>query len=389
MKYDFDKIINRRGTCSQKHDFAADYGKPEDAIPLWVADMDFQTPPEVLEELQKSVQHGIFGYTETDDEYFFAIQGWFAKLHDYHIEKEWLVKTPGVVNALAMAVRAYTAPGDAILIQKPLYYPIERTILANGRVSIDSPLIYSGGKYSIDLADFEKKILENKCRMFVLCNPHNPVGRVWTQAELKAMGDICKKHNVLVFSDEIHCDLIFPGHKHLMFSTVCEDTPSVIATAPSKTFNLAGLQCSNIFISDKNLRDKFKKEIHASGYSQLNTLGLAACKAAYSHGAAWHSQLMEYLAANAAYIKDFLAEKIPQVHVVSLEGSYLLWLDFNALGKSHAQLEDIITNKAKLWLSSGTIFGEAGEGFFRLNLTSPRSVIQRAMEQLYAAMSSC
>ena len=387
MKYNFDEWIERRGTYSIKYDFAR-YGKPAGTIPLWVADMDFRIPPEVTAALQKSVEHGIYGYTETSDDYFQAVYHWFAKVHDYHVQEDWLVKTPGIVYALGMAVKAFTSPGDAILIQKPLYYPIENTIVANGRVTVDNTLMYAEGKYTIDMADFEQKIVEHQCRMFILCNPHNPVGRVWTRDELTEMGHICKTHNVLVVSDEIHCDIVFEGHRHWVFSAVYPDVDTVICTAPSKTFNLAGLQCSNIFIADEKLRRKFKHEIHASGYSQLNTLGLVAGQAAYAYGREWHRKLVQYLGQNTSYVTNFLAKNIPQVRVITLEGSYLMWLDFNAFRLSHNALDDMISNKAKLWLSSGTIFGKTGSGFFRMNLACPRRTLEMAMERLCEVFGS-
>jgi len=386
MRYNFDEIVDRHGTNSLKYDFAAKFGKPEGLIPLWVADMDFRIPPEVTAILQKSVEHGIYGYTETiGTAYFDAVYHWFDRVHDFRIQEDWLVKTPGIVYALGMAVRAFTQPGDTVLIQKPLYYPIEKTIVANGRIAVDNTLVYDNGSYSMSITDFEQKIIENKCRMFILCNPHNPVGRVWARDELSEMGRICRKHGVIVVSDEIHCDIIFDGHRHLVFSDVCPDVGSVICTAPSKTFNLAGLQCSNIFIADTQLRKLFKKEIHATGYSQLNTMGLVAGQAAYEHGGEWHQSLMRYLTGNAVFVKDFIAKKIPPVHVVALEGSYLMWLDFNGFGLSHKEMDDVITNDAKLWLSSGITFGATGEGFFRLNLACPRSVLEEALSRFHAA----
>lgn len=385
MTYNFNEQINRQNTNSLKYDFAARFNKPINITPLWVADMDFKIPPEVTEKLQSIVNHGIYGYTDANDDYFNALYNWFDKIHGYKIKKEWLVKTPGIVYALGMAIKAFTAPNDSILIQKPLYYPIENTIVANGRKAIDNTLKYSNNCYSIDITDFEEKIIKHNIKMFILCNPHNPVGRVWTKEELQEMGRICKKHNVLVVSDEIHCDIVFGGHKHLVFSNVCEDVDSIICTAPSKTFNLAGLQCSNIFIANKKLKAMFKHEIHATGYSQLNTMALAAGQAAYEHGGAWHTALMEYLTSNALYVKSFIEREIPQIKVIDLQGSYLMWLDFSGFNLSHNELDDIITNKAKLWLSSGTTFGETGQYFFRINLACPLNTLEKAMAQLKGA----
>ena len=386
MKYNFDEVINRYNTNSYKYDFPEAFNKPPDAIPLWVADMDFRIPPEVMAAIQKVADHGVYGYTGVKDDYFSAVASWFAEMHDYHVQSDWMVKVPGVVFALGMAIKGLTAPGDAIVIQKPLYYPIENTIVANNRVAIDNPLVYSQGRYAIDFADFERKIVENNARMFILCNPHNPVGRVWTHEELLSMGRICQKHNCLVVSDEIHCDIVFGGHKHLVFSTISEGFAdfSVICTAPSKTFNLAGLQNSNIFIPNADLRARFAHEIWATGYAQLNIMGLVACQAAYLHGREWLAQLMVYLAGNAAFVCEVLAAKLPQVKPVALEGTYLQWLDFTALGLPHDELEERLS-RAKVWLSRGTAFGAAGAGFFRVNLGCPRSVLEMAMERVVSA----
>jgi len=380
VKYNFDEVINRQNTNSYKYDFPEAFNKPPGALPLWVADMDFRIPPEVMAAIQKVADHGIYGYTGVKDDYFQAIEGWFADMHGYHVKNEWMVKVPGVVFALGMAIKGLTAPGDAILIQKPLYYPIENTIVANNRVSIDNPLVYSRGRYTINLEDFERKIAENNARMFILCNPHNPVGRVWTREELLGMGRICQKYKCVVVSDEIHCDIIFEGHKHLVFSTICDEFAdfSVICTAPSKTFNLAGLQNSNIFIPNEDLRARFAHEIWASGYSQLNAMGLEACRAAYLHGREWLGELIQYLAGNVAFVYEVLAAELPRIKPVALEGSYLQWLDFTALGLSHDEL-DARLDRVKVWLSSGTAFGAAGAGFFRVNLACPKSTLETAM----------
>ena len=383
MKYNFDQIINRQNTNSYKYDFHEALNKPPGAIPLWVADMDFQIAPEITAVIQQCTDHAIYGYADTKEDYFQAIANWFATGFDYHVKQDWMIKVPGVVFALGMIIKGCTAPGDAIVIQKPLYYPIENTIRANGRVAIDNPLVYQDGRYTIDFADFERKIAESNARMFILCNPHNPVGRVWTKDELLTMGCICKQYNCIVLSDEIHCDLVFDGHKHWVFSTLSEDFAdfSIICTAPSKTFNLAGLQNANIFVSNKDLRTRIKDEIWATGYSQLNLMGLAACQAAYEHGRPWYEALMVYLAQNAAFVHDHMAANLPQVISVPLEGTYLKWLDFNPLGLTHQQLEAKM-NQAKVWPSSGTAFGDAGAGFFRFNLGCPRSVLETAMERI-------
>lgn len=388
MHYNFDKIVPRSGTNSLKFDHAARYDKPADAMPLWVADMDFQVAPAITAAITTQANHAIYGYTETDDNYYNTVANWFKAYHNYETQAQWLIKTPGIVFALGMGIRACTSPGDAILIQKPLYYPIENTIVANGRRVIDNTLVYRDGKYEINFSDFEEKIAKDNIKLFVLCNPHNPGGRVWTHAELYKMGQICKKYNCAVLSDEIHCDLTFKNHKHIVFSTVCESFGdfSIICTSPSKTFNIAGLQVSNIFISNEDLRQKFAAEIHATGYSQLNTMGLIACEAAYTHGRDWLDALMHYLSNNVDFLQRFIEKNMPDVHLIKPEGSYLLWLDFSKLiaakSTTHESFYEDMLQNAKVWLSDGLSFGETGRGFFRINIACPQSVLAQAMERL-------
>ena len=390
MRYDFDEIIERRGTNSIKYDFAVERGKPEDVIPLWVADMDFRTVPAVTEALIKVAQHGIFGYSEMKQSYFNAVHDWYKNRFGWETDESWLVKTPGVVYAIAAAIRALTDKGDAVLIQRPVYYPFSGAILSNGRKLVNNPLVYKDGSYHIDFDDFEAKIKEHNVRLFVLCSPHNPVGRVLTREELTRMGEICMKHGVIVVSDEIHADFVFKGNKHHVFASLSHEFQdnSIICTAPSKTFNLAGLQVSNVFISNREIREKFCREIDRSGYSQLNIMGLVACQAAYEHDAEWLEELMEYLTGNLDFVRDFLKERLPQIKLVEPQGTYLLWLDFRELRLSEKELEDLIVNKAKLWLSSGGTFGVEGKGFQRVNIACPRAVLKKAFTQLEEAVIS-
>ena len=380
MTYDFDKVIDRKGTNSIKYDFAKERGKPEDILPLWVADMDFPAPPQVLADIQKVVSHGIFGYTDVKDDYHEALNGWFKERFDFPVTKEETVKAPGVVFALAVAIRAYTAPGDSVMVQTPVYYPFYSVVRDNGRELVKNPLIYKDGKYTIDFEDFERKTAERKVKLFILCSPHNPVGRVWTRSELETMNDICQRHGVIIISDEIHCDFIYDGHIHTVFG--CLNENAVICTAPSKTFNLAGLQVSNLFIKNTELRRKLESEINRSGYSQLNTIGLAACESAYRHGGEWLKQLMVYLAENINFTRNFLSDKLPKIKLAEPEGTYLLWLDCRELGLSQSELDNLIIQKAKLWLSSGTVFGEDGSGFQRINIACPRSTLETALSRL-------
>ena len=386
MKHNFDEVIDRYNTNSLKYDFAVERGKPTGLIPLWVADMDFRTAPCVTEALVKSAEHSIFGYSETkkNGAYFDAVQKWFAGRFDFNVKPDWLVKTPGVVFALYAAVRASTGAGDAVLIQPPVYHPFRESIEATGRRLVTSQLLYAAGKYGINFEDFEDQIVKNNVKAFILCSPHNPVGRVWTKSELTQMGEICLKHDVTVISDEIHCDFVYGTVKHTVFGTINEKflNNSIICTAPSKTFNLAGLQTANIFIADPALRARFREEVANTGYSQLNTIGLVACEAAYRGGGEWLDELLVYLMKNNNFVKEIINTNLPKIHVVDLEGTYLLWLDMNAYGLSEAELERIIVGKARLWVSKGSSFGDEGKGFIRVNIACPLSTLEKAFNKL-------
>ena len=383
MKYDFDTVIDRRHTNSLKYDFALERGKPADVLPLWVADMDFVTAPEIRARLQQAVEHGIFGYSEGKEEYFAAVAGWYEQRFGWKVQQSWLVKTPGVVFALAMAVRAFTREGDAVLIQQPVYYPFAEVIEDNHRRVVSNSLQLKGERYEIDFEDFEQKIVENQVKLFILCSPHNPVGRVWEQEELLRMGEICQKYQVLVVSDEIHSDFVWEGHRHYVFANLSKEfaNRTITCTAPTKTFNLAGLQISNIFISNPQLRQDFRREVAAAGYSQPNAMGLVACQAAYEEGEEWLTQCKEYIWDNYLYLADFAEKYLPGVKVLKPEGTYLIWMDFRDLRLSVEELEDRILHKAGLWLDSGAIFGADGEGFERINIACPRVILQEALER--------
>ncbi|MCI8991838.1 MAG: pyridoxal phosphate-dependent aminotransferase [Eubacterium sp.] len=388
MRYDFDEITERKGTNSLKYDFMAENGKAEDTLPLWVADMDFQAPLPVRKRLQEITEHGIFGYSGTKDDYFQALYQWYDTHFQWQIKKEWLVHTPGVVFALASAVRAFTDAGDAVLIQQPVYYPFSGVIKRNNRKLVISPLVLTDGHYEMDFKDMEKKIAENNVKLFLLCSPHNPVGRVWKTWELEKAGNICQKHGVIIVSDEIHSDFTFPGHTHHMIASLSEKFAeiTVTCTAPSKTFNIAGLQVSNIMIPNVQLREKFVKAVEQTGFFDLNLMGMAACQAAYEEGEEWLEQLKEYLEGNLTLIRDFLAEKLPRIHLIEPEGTYLVWLDFRDLNMTEKEREELLGKKAKLWLDSGIMFGNSGEGFERINMACPRKVLKKALEQLEAAI---
>lgn len=384
MKYNFDEVIDRRGSDCLKYDFAIERGMPEDVLPLWVADMDFRTAPCITERLHKDIELGIFGYSEGKENYFRAVSDWYEKYFGWKTEEGWLVKTPGVVFAIAMAVQAFTKEGEGVLIQQPVYYPFSEVIKDNNRVIVDNRLILKDGRYEIDYEDFETKIEKENVKLFLLCSPHNPVGRVWTKEELQRIGDICLKHNVKIVSDEIHADFVYQGYEHHMLPTVDArlNDISVICTAPSKTFNLAGLQVSNIFIPNPKLRKAFIHTMYAAGYTQVNMLGLHACQAAYEGGREWLEQLKVYLKGNLDFVRAYLEKNLPQIKLIEPQGTYLIWLDCRGLGLTEEKLEDLIVNKAKLWLDKGAIFGKAGEGFERINIACPRSTLAEALERL-------
>lgn len=384
LAYNFDEIIERKNTDCIKYDFAVKQGMPENLLPLWVADMDFRTPPFVVDALVEKSRHGIFGYSESGRDYWEALHSWFLQSHAWEVESDWLVKTPGVVYATSTAIRALTCEGDSVLVQQPVYYPFARSILLNKRQLVVNQLVYAENRYTINYEDFENKIIENQVKLFILCSPHNPVGRVWSEEELIRLGEICLQQGVTVVADEIHADFIYPGHKHFVFAKLKPELAqiSVTCTAPTKTFNLAGLQVSNILIPNSGIRHAFRQEMAKNGYHQLNIMGIVACKAAYQYGREWLTELINYLSGNLDFLRSFLNEKIPQVKLIEPEGTYLVWLDFNQLNLSEDRLEDLIISKAGLWVDKGTMFGAGGEGFQRINIACPRATLFRALEQL-------
>ena len=389
MKYNFNEIIDRKGTDSLKYDFAVERGLPKDVLPLWVADMDFPVEDHIKEALIKAAEHAIFGYSDTKDDYFEVISSWYERRFFWKVKKEWLVKTPGVVFAIAMAIQALTKENEAIIIQEPVYYPFSSTIRANNRKLVINNLVLKKDKYHIDFVDFEKKIVENNVKLFILCSPHNPVGRVWTREELQKLANICLKHKVYIFSDEIHSDLVYEKDTHTIFANLGKDVEDscIVATAPSKTFNIAGLQVSNIWIANEKMRDAFKEAIDRAGYSQLNNMGLIATKAAYKYGEEWLEELKIYLKSNIDFVREFLKDKLPNIKLIEPEGTYLLWLDCRELGLSEKERQGLIQNKAKLWLDTGTMFGKAGAGFERINIACPRKTLEEAMNRLKEAIN--
>ena len=384
MTYDFNKITDRHNTNAVKLDLAVVRGKPADVLPLWVADMDFPTAPEILDALHEKVNHGIFGYSVADDGFFQAVKKWQKEEHDFDVDRHQIVTTPGVVFAISLAIKAFTAEGESVIIQTPVYYPFKNMVELNGRNLVTSSLFEKDGKWYIDFDDFENKIIDNNVKLFILCSPHNPVGRVWTRAELERLSQICLKHNVIVFADEIHNDFVIPPARHTVFSTISKEAAwnSVVSTSASKTFNLAGLQFSVNFIKNPALKKLFHDERDKTGYDEPSLMGLVATKAAYERGKPWLTALKKHLAENLDFVRSFCAEKLPRVRLIEPEGTYLLWLDFSALGKTDSELDEIIVNKAKVWLDRGTMFGKEGACYERINIATPRPILEDALNRI-------
>lgn len=388
MAYNFDEPIDRHNTSCLKWDLATKKGHATDELPLWVADMDFRIPQPAIDALVARAQHGVFGYTVAGNEYHEAVANWFETHHGWRPKRQWAAMTPGVVFALGTAIRAFTQPGDAVLIQPPVYYPFRLMIEENNRTVANASLTYDGKRYTIDFDAFETKLVESNAKLFILCNPHNPVGRAWTESELRRLGDICLKHGVVVVADEIHADFARPGHKHVPFANLGEtyEQNCVICTAPSKTFNLAGLQVSNIFVPNPKLRRPFKEELQRTGFGEINAMGLAATKACYEEGAEWLTELKTYLEGNLDVLRA-ACERIEGVHLVEPESTYLPWIDCRGLGLTDKELQHLIEQKAKLWLDMGTMFGAEGSGFARMNIATQRSNIIEACKRLERAVT--
>jgi Bifunctional PLP-dependent enzyme with beta-cystathionase and maltose regulon repressor activities len=382
--FDFDKHHDRYNTNSYKWDAPVAFGMPEGLQPLWVADMDFPTAPGIIEEIKRVADRGIFGYTLPSASYYDALNKWYSVRHGFDIKREWVVETPGIVFALNLAVQTFTKEDDAVMIQRPVYYPFSNAINNNNRRLVSNSLIYKNGKYTIDFVDFERKIVEEDVKLFILCSPHNPVCRVWTRAELVKMGEICLKHNVLVVADEIHCDFVFGDRRHIPFATVSPAFAknAVICTAPSKTFNLAGLQASNIIIPNPKLRERYLAARAAAGYDLLNVFAVTACEAAYTTGGEWLDELLKYIYGTYLEAKDYVEKNMPGVRVVELQGTYLMWLDFSELGLPHERLNDEIINRAKVWLDEGVMFGPEGACFMRVNIACPKKEVLEALEKI-------
>ena len=378
MKYDFDKVISRRGTDSYKWDSA----ESEHVLPMWVADMDFHTAPAIVDALRLRVEHGIFGYTRVPDSYYDAVTGWFMRHHGWKMNREWIIYTSGVVPAVSAVIKALTVPGDKVLVQTPVYNCFFSSIRNNGCKMVSSPLVFAGNTYTIDYEDLECKAADPKVKVMLLCNPHNPAGRVWKWEELVRIGEICIRHGVTVVSDEIHCELVFPGHRYTPFASISEDFlwHSVTCLSPSKAFNIAGLQIANIVCADADRRAKIERAINDNEVCDVNPFGVIATQAAYNGGEEWLNQLIEYLYGNYLYMREFCREHLPEFPVTILEGTYLVWMDCRKLCISSEELERRLFAEAGLWLNAGTMYGAEGEGFMRWNIACPHTTLTEGLK---------
>ena len=382
--YNFDKIVNRRNTDCVKWNNEI----PEDVLPMFIADMDFEVLPEIVDALQKRVDQHIYGYTVLTPAYKNAVVSWMKTRHNWEIQPEWIVPIFGVVPALNASVQAYTQVGDAVLITPPVYGPFSRSVENNGRRLVKSSLINNNGHYTIDFKDFEEKIVNENVKMFILCSPHNPVGRVWTKDELTKIIDICVKHEVMIISDEIHQDFVYKPNKHVPTASINKDASKYIVTctAPSKTFNLAGLQTSNIIIEDQEKREQFEAILGNLGVHGVNMMGASTCEAAYTHGALWVDEMTDYLSDTMNYAYDYVTKNIPNVTMTKPEGLYLAWFDFSKLGMTNEVVEEFLQNKVKVKPNAGTFFGQEGECFARINFGCPRSYVEEFLRRLEKAV---
>lgn len=386
--HNFDEVINRRNTSSVKWDNLKNLYGRDDLIPLWVADMDFKSPPAVIKALKERADHGVYGYTFPSEEYYNAVINWMERRHNWHIDKEWISYAPSVVAALSYCIRAFTEPGDKIIIQTPVYHPFYSTIEENERIVVKNPLIHRDGKYYMDFDDLERKAKDG-AKMLILCSPHNPVGRVWTKEELKRLADICLENNILVVSDEIHFDIVFKGNEHTVFASLSPEVADncVVLTSPSKTFNLAGLQVSNVIIPNEMLRMKFRKEENKDHISSPNVFAQRALIAAYDHSEEWLDELLKYLEGNRDFFIDYINKRIPKLKVTESEGTYLMWVDCTELGMNPQQLKEFFVNQCKVALNEGKMFSEEGNTFQRFNIGCPRSILEEALNRIERAIN--
>lgn len=384
----FDEPINRLSTGSEKWDALEEIFGVADALPMWVADMDFAAPPSVIQALKTRMEHGIFGYTVRTDAYHAALSGWMERRHNWSINNEWVVFTPGIVPALSIAVQRFTEPGDAVVIQTPVYAPFYDVVRGQGRELMTNPLVENDGHYSMDLEHLESCLKTGRVKMLILCSPHNPIGRVWTHEELQSLAALCVQYNVIIVSDEIHADLVHQRGAHTPLALISEAVAelSIICTAPSKTFNIPGLCTSNIIIPNAKLRESFMQGVKTLGLANISTLGAVAAEAAYNGAEEWLDDCLAYIRGNMEYVQEYVSEHMPQIGIRLPEATYLLWMDFRKLNIPHAQLCTMLLKEAGLAFNDGSIFGAEGTGFMRINLACPRSTVEEAMRRLSALM---
>jgi cystathionine beta-lyase len=389
MKYDFDKLVSRESTSCVKYDLRRNIFGRDDVIPMWVADMDFQTPVFILEALKRRLQLEILGYTYIPESFFNAIVSWNIRRHGWQIKKEWISFSPGVVPALNLLVLALTQPGDKIIVQTPVYFPFFSAVKNHGRILTYNPLRYEDGNYRMDFSQLVS-CLDDRVKMIFLCNPHNPTGNVWEREVLLQLANLCLERNIIILSDEIHCDLVYPGQKHIPLASLSGDIAGITVTcmAPSKTFNLAGMSTSYLIISNPELKNRYDTLLDHIHVGAGNIFGFAALEAAYNEGEEWLGQLMEYLQDNLRFLTDFIQAEIPRIKVVKPAATYMVWLDCSKLRLGRKELNDFIINEAGLGLSDGPLFGEEGEGFQRINIACPLSLLEKALCQLRDAVNA-
>ena len=384
MKYDFDKIIERKGTASVKYDLVEELYGREDLLPMWVADMDFETPYFIREAIAERLAHPVLGYGIRPQSFFEAVALWLDKRHNWKVDPREISFSPGVVTGLYLAQKAFSQNGDAVVVQPPVYFPFFITVNKNKRKLVYNQLIENEGYYKMDFDDLELKLKDVSTKMIFISNPHNPVGRAWKKDELERLVELCYESNTLIISDEIHSDLILKPHKHIPVASLSEKAAEITLTlmAPSKTFNMAGLSTSVVIAKNPRLLKKYNEMLEATHTGQGNVFGTVAAEAAYRCGASWLDELMDYIGGNVDFVSDFIKENLPGIKMQKTEATYLLWLDVRALGMNSKQLKELFVNKAGLALNYGEIFGPGGKGFVRMNVGAPRKLIVEAMERI-------
>jgi cystathionine beta-lyase len=396
MSFNFDQEIDQKGTNCIKWNFIkegnnlifSDYADPKHGpnrlIPMWVADMDFRCPPAVIEALVARAEHGLFGYSYPCDSYYDAVIKWMARRYGREIKREWITLTPGVVAAINTLVQTFVKPGEKVLVQRPVYHPFFDAITNNGAEIVSNSLQLDDGRYEMDFDDLAQKAADPAVKMAILCSPHNPVGRVWSEEELTRFGEICLKNDILIIADEVHCDLIYKGYAFTTFASLSEDFAqnSFVCTAASKSFNLAGLKTSNIITSNGELREKFEKTLIRNGLYGANAFGIVAVEAAYNHGEKWLEEAMGYIEDNFRFMESFITRYMPQLNIIRPQGTYLVWVDFRNLGLDPESLKAMLMEEARVYLNEGEIFGPEGEGFERINIACPRSILEESLERI-------